>query len=63
MKVQSGSMLLQDMCLRVGEKFRLGKKGAVMVYLGATRRNGKTWDKIAGIDSPAARKFAQQKAS
>ena len=45
MKIQKGSMLIQDMGLKKGEIFQLGS-GSKMRYEGPVKRNGKIYDKV-----------------
>jgi hypothetical protein len=51
MKVQTGTMLIQDMGLRKGELVQIGDgpKAFIMKYMGTTKRNGKIYDRLDPI--------------
>ncbi len=51
MKIQTGTMLIQDMGLQKGELVQIGDgpKAFVMKYMGTIRRNGKVYDRLEPI--------------
>ena len=54
MKKQTGSTLIQEMALEVGETFQVGEDGPdsfLCIYLGQVEDNGKTYDKIKHIEA------------
>jgi hypothetical protein len=51
MKIQTDGTLIQDMNLKVGERFRIGtgNKSFVMEYVGTREENGKIYDVIKPV--------------
>lgn len=47
MKRQTGTMLIEDMGLKVGERFKVGRY--TMVYAGVIRKGRKVYDEIVPL--------------